>query len=96
MAEPSVVIEFKVEGRVQGVGFRYFTLRAAKALQIRGWVRNMPDGSVMVLAAADASRMAAFRERLRVGPPHGWVNQLSETPLPAAAGQGFLDFNITY
>jgi acylphosphatase len=45
--------KFVVSGRVQGVGFRYFVVREAEALSLAGWVRNLPDGRVEVLASGD-------------------------------------------
>ena len=58
-----------VEGRVQGVGFRWFVVRSARELGIRGSVRNAFDGSVeAVLQADDESALEAMIERLRRGP----------------------------
>ncbi|MFV0269489.1 MAG: acylphosphatase, partial [Draconibacterium sp.] len=44
-----VQYEIKVNGRVQGVGFRYFTKKQADIRGLKGWVKNAPDGSVLVL-----------------------------------------------
>lgn len=57
-----------VEGAVQGVGFRYFTWRQAGRLGLSGWVRNLPDGSVEVVAAGDPNRLAQLEVELRRGP----------------------------
>ena len=57
-----------VRGRVQGVGFRYATLRAARSLGIRGTVRNTAVGDVEVCAEADPASLQAFIEWLRQGP----------------------------
>lgn len=57
-----------ISGRVQGVGFRWFTERQARGLDVRGYVRNLPDGRVEVLAQADKEALAEFFERLREGP----------------------------
>ena len=59
---------YLVEGDVQGVGFRYFTLRQALKLGIRGWVRNLPDGRVEALGAGAAEDLARFEAALRRGP----------------------------
>lgn len=61
--------EFTVSGRVQGVGFRWFTLRRARALDLRGWVRNNPDGSVEVRAEGHSLALDALESNLRTGPP---------------------------
>jgi acylphosphatase len=57
-----------ISGRVQGVGFRWFTEKEARARDVRGYVRNLPDGRVEVLAQGDAPALAMFCERLREGP----------------------------
>ena len=57
-----------VRGRVQGVGFRYFVRRTARALEVRGWVANQGDGSVAVAAAGPPGALAALAESLAEGP----------------------------
>jgi len=74
-------LRLRVQGRVQGVGFRWFTRRLAEELHLRGRVRNLPDGSVEALVAGEAQRLAAFRERLRQGPPGARVSGLEEQEL---------------
>ena len=59
---------FLVRGRVQGVGFRWFVEREAHILQIAGWVRNNPDGTVEVLAHGTSEQLAGLHSRLREGP----------------------------
>jgi acylphosphatase len=59
---------FHVHGRVQGIGFRYFVRREAQALELAGWVRNEPDGTVTGEAGGDFSRLEAFRELLEQAP----------------------------
>ncbi len=71
---PAVVTRaFIVAGRVQGVGFRYFVLREAQALGLAGWVRNLPDGRVEVLASGEPDLVSAFEGRLWQGPSHARV-----------------------
>jgi len=57
-----------VSGHVQGVGFRWFTVRAAKNRNITGWVRNNPDGTVETVAEGDADSIREFVEELHRGP----------------------------
>lgn len=57
-----------VTGRVQGVGFRWFTARSAERLGLRGFVRNTIDGSVEVLAVGQPSRLEALEHALWDGP----------------------------
>ena len=62
-------------GRVQGVGFRYFTLNAAQKHSICGHVRNLQDGGVEVIAAGRSGSMELFLEQLRCGPPLSRVDR---------------------
>jgi acylphosphatase len=71
-------LHVRVEGRVQGVGFRWFVLRAAESLHVTGWVRNLPDGAVEVSAVGSAESIARLREQLVGGPPHARVDRLAE------------------
>jgi acylphosphatase len=79
---------FHVHGRVQGVGFRWFAVDRARALDLAGWVRNEPDGTVSGEAAGDFSRLEALREILERGPSSARVSRLDwsladgEPPLP--------------
>ena len=57
-----------ISGIVQGVGFRYFTFRAARELEIRGYVRNLRDGRVEAVASGKAEAVEAFMRRMRQGP----------------------------
>lgn len=52
--------EVRFSGRVQGVGFRYTALEMARANGIYGWVRNCPDGSVLLLAEGEEAAVAAL------------------------------------
>lgn len=68
-----------VRGRVQGVGFRYFVRQAARELGLRGWVRNLPDGSVELEAEGDEAQLEALEERLRQGPALARVQAVDAT-----------------
>jgi acylphosphatase len=81
-----------VKGRVQGVGYRFFAERAARELGIRGWVRNLPDGSVEALAEGEDDAIARFLDRLRQGPRGSRVESLAEED---RAVTGFSSFEIT-
>lgn len=63
-------------GRVQGVNFRYYTLREAKRLEIVGWVRNERDGSVRVVAEGEEGQLYRFLEFLHNGPPMARVDRV--------------------
>lgn len=83
----------RVTGRVQGVGFRWFTRRTAGVLGVHGSVRNRPDGSVEVHAEASAEVLERFEERLRRGPSAARVDAIErvESSMPVPEG----DFVIT-
>lgn len=62
-----------IEGRVQGVFFRYSTLQEAVRLRVKGWVRNCPDGSVEVLAEGPREKIENLISWCRHGPPGAHV-----------------------
>ena len=65
---------FRVRGRVQGVGFRWFVESAARTLGVSGWVRNRADGSVEVLAQGTREQLFALRAKLTRDPePPAWT-----------------------
>ena len=87
-SEASRTLHVRVEGQVQGVGFRRFVERAATALGLAGWVRNLTDGSVEVLAVGSEASIAMLRERLAAGPRHATISRLLEQPGRAALPDG--------
>jgi acylphosphatase len=81
---------FLVRGRVQGVGYRYFVVREAQALGIDGYVRNLPDGAVEVVAHASAQALAGLAERLSEGPAFAEVTEVERTSVRAPFASGFV------
>ncbi len=77
---------FIVRGRVQGVGFRWFVEREAHILQIAGWVRNNPDGTVEVLAQGTRDQLAGLRSRLQEGPRAARVDEVGESEAEPMTG----------
>jgi acylphosphatase len=71
-----------VSGKVQGVGYRAFTERAARGLGLSGYSRNLPDGRVEVKIEGERERIDRFVERLRQGPSAGRVDHLEVIPWP--------------
>lgn len=67
---------YVISGRVQGVGFRAYTQRCARELGVNGWVRNLHDGRVEVVAAGIKDIMVLFEAKLKSGPTHGQVESL--------------------
>lgn len=79
-------VRARVIGKVQGVGFRWFVTRAARSLQIAGWVRNLPDGSVQLEAEGPLARIDEFLLGLRQGPMGSRVDSVLEDSWDAAEG----------
>ena len=75
-------IHLLIDGRVQGVGFRWFARKAGRELGLTGKVRNLPDGRVEVHAAGPAEGLALLVDRLREGPPASRVTSIQEEELP--------------
>lgn len=63
-----VSVHVRIEGRVQGVGYRYWVGDVAEDLGLTGWVRNRRDGSVEALFAGPAGDVRQILERCRDGP----------------------------
>ena len=89
-----MVLHFLIQGRVQGVGFRWFVQREATELDLRGWVRNTEDGDVEVLAAGEPDDLADLRSSLRRGPRGSRVDRLVEHPLAETEASDLTSFRI--
>lgn len=73
---------YLVSGRVQGVFFRGSARKQALALGLTGWVRNLPDGRVEVLACGEQAKQDILHDWLKVGPPHAAVENVQSFPIP--------------
>jgi acylphosphatase len=80
---------YRVRGRVQGVGFRYFVEQSAKALGVRGWVRNDDDGSVEVYAEGTLVQLSELSGLLRKGPRWAEVRGVDEAEAVIEGHSGF-------
>jgi acylphosphatase len=89
-----VARRFIIDGEVQGVGYRYFAMRAAARHDIYGTVRNLEDGSVEVIAEGSREAIDEFKNDLATGPLHARVTNFSEIDL-APTGL-FRDFRIDH
>lgn len=83
-----------VHGRVQGVNFRYYTLQRARDLRLTGYVRNLWDGTVEVVAEGQHSDLEELLAFLHVGPRAAFVTQV-DTRWSATTG-GFGRFEVRY
>lgn len=78
-----------VSGRVQQVGYRDYMVREAKRLGVTGWVRNLSDGRVEMLADADQATLDAFLAVCRDGPRLARVEDVVAFPVEERAVKGF-------
>ncbi len=87
-------VEINVAGTVQGVGFRYFCLTQANNFQIKGWVKNLPNGSVQAHAEGTKESIDKFCELLKQGPAHSLVAKVAINDVSCLGH--FDSFEITY
>jgi acylphosphatase len=76
-----VARKYIISGIVQGVGYRFFTQRAAARHQVLGYVRNREDGRVEALAEGDPRSVEDFKNDLLTGPNYSRVEEIEETVL---------------
>ena len=70
------------EGRVQGVGFRYYTRREAQRLAMTGWVRNLADGRVEAVLQGSEEQLSAMLRWLKTGSPLATVDSIVQETCP--------------
>ena len=83
-------VRLRITGRVQGVGYRFWAMRTAESLGLRGWVRNRLDGSVEALVTGNPADVAAMVEASRNGPSGARVAEVAVTPAEDDGGDGFV------
>lgn len=82
--------KFVIRGDVQGVGFRFFAQRSAARHQVRGYVRNLPDGCVETLAEGSEKAVEEFKHDMTAGPRYSRVDEIEETVVePSGAYTAF-------
>lgn len=81
-ADPEVCRAYRVHGRVQGVGFRWWAQHQAQSLGLRGTVRNRYDGSVEIVMAGSRQAVEEMTRRLEVGPRAARVDELEAVEPP--------------
>ncbi len=75
-------IEITVKGRVQGVGFRYFVKKTAEKHGIKGYVKNLSDGNVFIVAQGEEFKINLFIEEIKKGSPMSYVTGISVQDIP--------------
>ncbi|MBX9702156.1 MAG: acylphosphatase [Acetobacteraceae bacterium] len=79
----------RIEGRVQGVGYRDWLIREAQRLGLAGWVRNRRDGSVEALLAGEEPVLQVLLSACRRGPPLARVDRIEEVLAEPPEEPGF-------
>ena len=85
----TVARRIRVHGKVQGVFYRGWTVEAARALGLDGWVRNRIDGTVEILAVGPGEAVDALIARCHDGPPAARVDKLDVEETPGIVARGF-------
>ena len=80
---------FRVHGKVQGVGFRWWTRSVANRLGVTGTVRNLSNGAVEVRARGSDDVLGQLRAELEKGPPVSAVTRVDEEPATDVPSSGF-------
>ncbi|MDH5377824.1 MAG: acylphosphatase [Gammaproteobacteria bacterium] len=89
MDEALLTMHCIVKGRVQGVFFRQSTLEQARVLALNGWVRNLADGSVELVASGRPSDIDQLKSWLKHGPKRAIVAEIEYLPCLEYTGSGF-------
>lgn len=85
--------QLRVSGKVQGVGYRAFISRLATNFALKGFVKNMPDGTVYIEVEGDKEIIDQFVQKCKVGP--GWAN-VEQVKAFQAPLTGYEDFRVRY
>jgi len=83
-----------VKGRVQGVGFRWYVQREAAEIGLRGWVRNIPEGHVELVAAGTPEQIAELKAALHKGSRGSRVDAVVEHELVESEAEKLGPFEI--
>lgn len=89
-----VQYEITVKGRVQGVGFRYYTKKQAEIFNLKGWVKNTSTGNVLVMVQGEQAEINTFMDYLRVGPTLSRVTEVNKVLMQVT--QVYTDFQIRH
>lgn len=89
-------IRCRIQGRVQGVFFRASTRDQARRLGLHGYVRNLVDGSVEVVAAGDEQAVAALQQWLHDGPPDAKVEEVNCAPYDDPPDDSEVDWGTSF
>jgi len=82
-----------VTGRVQGVGYRYSALQMAISLGIKGYIKNLTDGSVLIEAVAEKKQLDLFIQWCKTGPSYAYVDNIEVNDITL---KNYSDFRIMH
>jgi len=94
MVENIKTYSILISGRVQGVGFRYFAVSVADKFDIRGYVKNMPDGKVNIICQGEEEELRSFIGEVKKGPAYSVVTGTSAEEIPEL--NEYSSFEIKY
>jgi acylphosphatase len=86
---PRTAASLRIEGRVQGVGFRWWAVDRAEQLGLSGWARNRTDGAVEILAIGTPEAIDALEQACAEGPPAARVTVVRRAPAEDDGSHGF-------
>jgi acylphosphatase len=89
MTDEVITMNIRIEGDVQGIGFRDFAIREANARRLKGWVRNRMDGSVEAVASGPRTVVESFITACVKGPRGARVTAFNLMPTEAPNSLGF-------
>ena len=89
-----VAKRYIVKGRVQGVGFRFYTHSIARRIGVYGYVKNQFDGSVEVYAIGSREQLENLKAGISRGPSYSMVDEVIEEDMPVEPG--YLSFEVRY
>ena len=89
-----VGVHLVVEGRVQGVGFRYFCQRVGLGCNLKGSVRNLVDGNVEIIAEGETEDINQFMNKICIEHPYAKVLNIRKSKMPLSGN--FESFTIKY
>lgn len=86
--------QYIIQGRVQGVAFRYYTLKAAVEFGVRGTVKNLANRDVEIYAQGSSEQIGRFEKFLETGPPSARVDRVIRRE--TSSGVTYDEFEIIY
>ena len=84
----------KIYGKVQGVGYRFFATRTARRLELKGWIRNLRDGTVDAVVEGESENIDEWIAELKEGPRFAEVSKIDQEKRDFTGTLG--DFDVKF